>query len=138
MYGLYNGMDGSAGSEDVVDDQPVFWGAFGQGGYAGRVDGIETLQLFFSPGFAKGFDGPGRMGFPEEMGMVVMMEPGCQLSAQDVEGGGGVGDGGFVMMQGPDEGSAGRDRHCRKHFQGAVDPSIEVGLPGAFEFEEAV
>lgn len=138
MYGLYNGMDGGAGSEDVVDDQPVFWGAIGQGGQAGRVDGIQSLQLFFSPGFVKGFYRPGGMAFSEKMGMVVMMEPGCKPFAQDVERNGSIGDGGFVMVQGPDEGSAGRDRHGCQHFQGAIDPSFEVGLPGAFEFQEAM
>jgi hypothetical protein len=85
--------------------------------------------------------------FLKETGMVAEVETGCQLLAQEVEreggtGGGrtgnGIGDGGLVMMQGPDQGGAGRDGHVRQHFQGAVDPSFEVGLPAAFELQQAV
>jgi len=47
---LEDGADGGSGGENVVDDEPVA-GRVGKGGGVVGVDTIQSLELFFPPGF---------------------------------------------------------------------------------------
>lgn len=105
--GLDDGADCRAGGEEVVDDQPVAGRGLGQGSCVGEVDRVDALQFFFSLWFGEGLDGEGGPGLLEEAGMIVVLEAGGQLLSQEVECGGGVRDGCFIMMQGADQGGAG-------------------------------
>jgi len=128
-----------AGGEEVVDNEPMAAGwVLGQSSCVGKVDGVDALQFFFSLWFGEGLDGEGGPCFLKEAGMIVVLKAGGQPLTQEVERGGGVRDGCFVMMQGADQGGAGWDGQVRSYFQGAVDPSFEVGLAALLEFQEAV
>jgi len=57
-----------------------------------------------------------------------------------IEGGGRIGLGaGFFVPEGADDGGIGRqdDGGLEEAAEGAVDPTIKVGLSAAFEFEQA-
>jgi hypothetical protein len=58
--------------------------------------------------------------------------------AQEVEGIGTVpGCCCFIVMQGPDDQGIGGDGGRAEDLQGAIDPSVEIGLASFFEFQEA-
>jgi len=109
--GLDDGADGCSGGEEVVNDEPMAGWVLRQGGGVGQVDGVDPLQFFDPLRFGEGLDGLGGPCFLEKLGMIMVLKAGSEPLTQDVESGGGDRDDCFVVMQGANQGSAGRDGH---------------------------
>lgn len=129
-----NGFHGSAGGEDIIDDEQRQGGGEGVGG----VYIIESVQFGGPLLFGEPFNRGGVEGFAEEAGVVMAVELVCQRCAQSVQGGGGVfPNEEFVVVQGAEDDAAGRDDVAVQHFQGGADPGGKVGPEASFEFQEA-
>ena len=132
--GIDDGFHGSAGGEDIIDDEQGQGGGEGIGG----VYRIEAVQFGGPLFFGEPFDRGGVEGFAEEAGMVKAVELVCQRCGQFVQGGGGVfPNEEFVVVQGTEDDAAGRDDVAVQHFQGGADPGGKVGPEASFEFQEA-
>ena len=70
--------------------------------------------------------------------MIVVPEAMGELLSQEIERRGVRGNGGFMVMEGAYNGGAWRDGGLGKQFQGAVEPSFEVGLSSFFESQQTV
>jgi len=135
--GINNSVHGRAGGEQVVQDKEMGRWRLQGGGVAG-VDGIESFQLFLTTGFTEGLDGRGGSKLFQQAGEISNMESPAQPAGQDIEGDGYIGNVGLVVMKGSHQDGPGGDVDSGQRFQGAVDPSVEVGLAAQLKFQEAV